>query len=91
MNWKRRRLAPVERENAGLRTVIIQLRRELKNKEGYAAKLELVLHQRLETIDQLTARLEQSREQVRRLDLQNGVLTAMLTAPPVEGAMLAPK
>jgi hypothetical protein len=34
MNWTRRRLAPVERENAGLRTVIIQLRRELENKEG---------------------------------------------------------
>jgi hypothetical protein len=93
MNWTRRRLAPVERENAGLRTVIIQLRRELENKQGYAAKLELVLHQRLETIDQLTAKLEQSRQQVRHLGLENEILTAMITAPapPVDAAMLVPK
>jgi hypothetical protein len=31
-----------------LRTTIIQLRHELTSKENYAAKLELVLHQRLE-------------------------------------------
>jgi hypothetical protein len=34
-----------------------------------------------EKIDQLTAKLDQSREQIRHLSLQNEVLTAMLTAP----------
>ena len=53
-----------------LRLVVIQLRREVSCKEGYAAKLELVLHQRLETIDQLNGKLEQSRAQVRRLDAE---------------------
>jgi hypothetical protein len=42
MNWKRRRLAPVERENDQLRTTVALLRTELTHKQGYAAKLELV-------------------------------------------------
>ena len=53
------------------------------------AVAELVLRQRLETIDQLNGKLEQSRAQVRRLGLQNEVLVAMIAAP--DGAMLAAK
>jgi hypothetical protein len=75
-----------------LKTVICCLRRELENKQGAVGRLELLLHQRLETIDALTARLEQSREQVRRLGLQNEVLVAMIAAPPPgEAAMLSAK
>ena len=57
----------LERHIDELRTTVIRLRREVENKAGYAAKLELVLRQRTETIDALNARLDQSREQCRRL------------------------
>ena len=60
----------LERHIDELRTTVIRLHREVENKAGYAAKLELVLRQRTETIDALNARLEQSREQCRRLDAE---------------------
>ena len=92
MNWKRLRLAPVERENAGLRTVIIQLRRELEDKDRYTGKLEYLVHERSERVDELNALLEQSRQQVQRLDLQNQILVEMIAAPPpLDAAMLVPK
>jgi len=89
MNWTRRRLAPVERENAGLRMVIIQLRRELENKEGAVGRLELLVRQRTQTIDALRDKLEQARVMNQRLGLQNEVLVAMIAAP--DAAMLAAK
>ena len=92
MNWTRRRLAPVERENAGLRMVIIQLRRELTDKEGYAAKLELVARQRSRTIDALRGTINQLREQNRRLDEEADRLAEIVRfAPQLDAAMLAPK
>ena len=66
--FKFRPLEPLERENDQLRMVVIQLRRKLTTKEGYAAKLELVLHQRLETIDTLNGKLQQARAAYARLD-----------------------
>jgi hypothetical protein len=74
-----------------LKTVICCLRRELENKAGAVGRLELLLHERLTKIDELNGKLEQSREQIRRLDLQNELLVEMLAPPPVDGAMLAPK
>jgi hypothetical protein len=70
MPWKFHKLAPLEKENDQLRTTIVVLRRELETKQGYAASLELMLHQRLETIDALNGKLEQSRQQVRQLDAE---------------------
>jgi hypothetical protein len=61
MPWKPRRISPLEREVDVLKTTVIQLRRELTNKEGYAAKLELVLRQRHEQIDKLQSLLDQVR------------------------------
>jgi chromosome segregation ATPase len=80
MPWKARRLDPTEKENEQLRMELIQLRRELENKQGAVGRLELALHQRLETIDQLNARLEQSREQCRRLDQECESYFRMLQA-----------
>ena len=37
MPWKSRRLTPIERDNDRLRVELIQLRRKLTTKEGYAA------------------------------------------------------
>jgi len=84
MPWKPAALSDLEREKHQLQMAVLKLRRELETKQQYAGRLEVLLHQRTETIDALNGKLEQSREQVRRLDLQNGVLAAMLVAPQVD-------
>ena len=75
MNWNYRwRTRPdvgqLERNVDELRTTVIKLRRDLTNKAGYAAKLELVVRQRTQTIDRLNDKLEQVRAQNRRLGLE---------------------
>jgi hypothetical protein len=50
---------------------ICGLRRELTDKEAYAAKLKLVMRQRSQTIDRLHDKLEQARAQNRKLDEEN--------------------
>jgi hypothetical protein len=77
MSWKSRPLAPIERENDRLRMTIVVLRRELETKQGYAAKLELVLHQRCETIDKLTEVVDRLRTANQKLDLENHCLAAL--------------
>jgi hypothetical protein len=59
----------LKRENDQLGTTVVCLRAELRNKERHIHRLELLLHQRTETIDQLTAQVEQLR-------LKNKQLTA---------------
>jgi regulator of replication initiation timing len=81
MPWKQRALSNLERENDRLRTTICCLRREIENKQGAVSRLELLLHERLTKIDELNAKLDQSREQVRRLGLENELLAAMIAAP----------
>ena len=61
-----------------LRTVVIQLRRELTNKEGYAAKLELVVRQRSQTIDALRGTIDQLRAANARLDAEAERLCEMV-------------
>jgi hypothetical protein len=68
MPWKRRTLEPTERENDQLRMVVIQLRHELQTKQTAVSGLELALRERCKHVDELNARLEQSRAQCRRLD-----------------------
>ena len=80
MPSKRRRLNPTEIENDRLRMTIVQLRHEVETKQGYAAKLELVVRQRTETIDDLVGKLEQSREQCRRLGAECESYFRMLAA-----------
>ena len=75
MNWNYRwqtrpDVTPLEHAIDQLRTENIRLRRDLTNKTGYAAKLELVLRQRTQTIDRLNDKLEQVRAQNRRLDAE---------------------
>ena len=84
MPWKPAAASEVDR----LKTVICCLRRELENKQGAVGRLELLLHERLTKIDELNSRLEQSRAQIRRLGLENEILTAMIAAPPVEAGSL---
>jgi len=83
--WKSRPdVAQLEQAIDQLRTVIIQLRRELTNKEDYAAKLELALHERLTRIDALTATVDSLRQQNRRLDKEAERLVEMVRLPPTQ-------
>ena len=73
----------LQRELDQLRTVVVCLRRELTNKEGHVGRLEILLHQRTQTIDELNAKLEQLRDQNKRLDAENEHLAEMVRLPPV--------
>jgi hypothetical protein len=80
MPWKRHRPSELERTNDQLRTELIQLRHELQTKQTALGGLELALRERCEHIDTLNARLEQSREQCRRLDAEAENYFQMLAA-----------
>ena len=58
------------------------LNRELENRQGVVGRLELLLRERLERIDSLNSKLEQLREQNRRLDQENEHLAEMIQFEP---------
>jgi hypothetical protein len=72
MPWNRRRARlneiDLQRTNGALSTQLLQLREQLHNKERYASGLELLLRQRNERIDQLTAQVDQLRQHSRHAD-----------------------
>jgi len=72
MPWNRRRARlneiQLQRTNGTLSTQLLQLREQLRNKESYAGGLEILLRQRNERIDQLTAQVDQLREHSRHAD-----------------------
>ena len=72
MPWNRRRARlneiQLQRTNGTLSTQLLQLREQLRNKERYASGLEILLRQRNERIDQLTAQVDQLREHSRHAD-----------------------
>jgi predicted RNase H-like nuclease (RuvC/YqgF family) len=85
-------VSQLERNLDELRTTVIQLRRELTTKEGYAAKLELVVRQRSRTIDALRGQLERARAANELLDRECERLAEMVRfAPQLDAAMLSPK
>jgi predicted RNase H-like nuclease (RuvC/YqgF family) len=58
----------LQRENDALRTTILCLKREIENKAGHVQRLEALLCSRLQKIDELNAKLDQAREQIKRLN-----------------------
>ena len=72
MPWNRRRARlneiQLQRTNGALSTQLLQLCEQLRNKERYATGLEILLRQRNERIDQLTAQVDQLRERSRHAD-----------------------
>jgi septal ring factor EnvC (AmiA/AmiB activator) len=72
MPWPRRTPAAVQlkRDNDALALQLVRLREQLTNKERYAAKLELLLRERLARIDQLVAQVEQLRLKNKQLDAE---------------------
>src|SRR5215471_7211533 len=78
----------LQKENDGLRTEILQLRHELTNKQGYTERLEVLLRERLERIDDLNGKLEQAREQNKRLEAEAEHLEAIADHPTHLGNIL---
>jgi septal ring factor EnvC (AmiA/AmiB activator) len=70
------------RENDGLRTTIVCLRREIENKQGSISRLETLLRERLTRIDQLTAQVDQLRSQNKRLNEENEHLARLIATSP---------
>ncbi len=64
-----------------LTTTICCLRRELENRDGAVGRLEIVLRERLQRVDELNAKIEQLRDQNKRLDAENDHLVEMLRLP----------
>ena len=95
MPWPPRRPSShelqLQRECEVLQLKLLRVNSALRLKTVYAERLEYLLHERSERIDELNGKLEQSRQQVQRLGLENQLLIEMIAAPPVHAAMLAPK
>jgi len=72
----------LERASHELALKLLRANAALRLKQLHVEKLEILVRERSERIDQLNSELEQSRAQVRRLDLQNEILVAMIAAPP---------
>ena len=67
------------RENDGLRTTIVCLRREIENKQGSISRLETLLRERLTRIDELNGKIDQLRHQNKKLDAEAEHYAALLT------------
>jgi hypothetical protein len=65
-----RQVVPLQQENNELKTTIVILRREVENREGHVGRLQFLLRERLNKIDQLNAVIDRLREQNRRLDAE---------------------
>ena len=73
MPWPKRPnidVLTLQREIDALRTTILCLKREIENKAGHVQRLEALLCSRLQKIDELTAQVDQLRQQNRRLDTE---------------------
>jgi len=79
----------LKRENDGLKTTIVCLRREIENKQGAVGRLETLLRERLTRIDQLTAQVDQLRHQNKKLEAEAEHLAAVIAAAPDNASILA--
>ena len=78
IRWRSRPdIAPLEHEIDALKTVVIQLRRELENKQGYAGRLEHLLRSRTERCDELANVIATLRDQNRKLSEEADHLAAL--------------
>ena len=74
----------LQKANDGLRTEIVNLRHELTNKQGYAERLEVLLRERMERIDELTATIDQLRERNKRLEAEAEHLAKIAANRPAD-------
>ena len=87
MPWPPRRPSSTElelqRECEVLQLKLLKVNSALALNTRYAQRLEYLVQARNERVDQLNSLLEQSRQQVQRLGLQNQILIEMIAAPPL--------
>jgi hypothetical protein len=77
--WKSRpNIAALERNVDELRTVVIELRHELGNKQRHVGQLKVLLLQRTERIDELANVIATLRDQNRRLNEEADHLAEMV-------------
>ena len=74
------------KENDWLRTDNVCLRRELTNKQDHIGRLEVLLRERMERIDQLVAQVDQLRLKNKQLDEEAEHLAAIIAAPQLDAA-----
>ena len=91
MPWPPRRSSSHElepqRECEVLQLKPLKVNSALAIKTQYASRLETLLHERLTKIDELNGKLEQSREQIRRLDQECEHLVQVVRfTPPLDAA-----
>jgi chromosome segregation ATPase len=95
MPWPPRRSSAheleLQKEVTTLQLKLLRTNAALKLKQTYAERLEHLLSARNARIDELTGTIDQLRQRNHKLNLENHCLTALLTAPPVDATMLAPK
>jgi hypothetical protein len=61
---------------------IIRLRHELETKQGAVGRLEVLVRQRSNRIDELNGKVEQLRHQNRQLDQENESLAELVRSSP---------
>jgi hypothetical protein len=96
MPWPPRRSSSheleLEREVTVLQLKLLKANSALRTKTVYAQRLEYLVQARNERVDELNAKLEQSREHIRKLDQECEHLTDMIRImPQLDPAMLSPK
>jgi len=80
--WKVRKAYEVARECETLKTRLACLNTEMQRQRDFVGRLEYLLHQRSEMIDALHGRIDQLREQNKRLDVENEHLCEMVRLSP---------
>jgi Mg2+ and Co2+ transporter CorA len=82
--WKSRPdVGQLEQTIDQLRTELIQLRREVSNKEQYIGRLKILCHERTTRIDDQRGRIEQLQERNQQLDQEAEHYASMLTSRDV--------
>jgi hypothetical protein len=91
MPWKLKAHSDLQRQVDTLAIKLLRANSELRSKTVYCQRLEFLLHQRTERIDQLTGVIDQLRSANQKLGLENDCLTALLVAPApqLNGAKVA--
>jgi hypothetical protein len=82
MPWKPAALSDLERVNHALQMALLKARAQLSSKRASAERLEFLLCERMERIDELNGKLEQALEQNRKLEAEAEHLAQVVARPP---------
>jgi hypothetical protein len=81
MPWKSKPVTALQRQLDATQLKLLRANAELELKTVYAERLEILLRERNEVIDLLRDKLEQSRQQIRRLDAEAERYAEMVRLP----------